>query len=86
VGAGDAADREAVKAGHHQAAVRGAFDHPAVLGQGVGQVALLHCSDVDARGGVLVDELLGAGVGDDATLGDDEQVIGGLGHLAHEMA
>jgi len=58
----------------------------AALSQGDDQVVLLYGPSPDARGRAAVDELVGAGIGDDAAPGDDEQVVGGQGHLAHEMA
>ena len=86
MGARDAADRQAVKArppGRRQGSIRrrrragsGCRPAPSAPPRGCGR----------SRDGVLVDEFLGAGVGDGATLGDNEQMIGGLGHLAHEMA
>jgi hypothetical protein len=82
----DRADRQAVQAGHEQGAVGTALDDAVALGEGLGQVGLLHSPDPNARGGVAINELLSAGVGDDATPADDEQVICGLSHLAHEMA
>ena len=33
-----------------------------------------------------VDEVIGAGIGQDAALADDKQMVSGLGHLAHEVA
>ena len=76
----------AVHAGHDHGAVGSALDQSATLGEGLAQVGLLHSPDPDTRGGVAVDELIGAGVGDDAAPADHDQVIGGLGHLAHQMA
>ena len=61
----DSADGGRVEPGDCQSAVRSVFDHRAAPGQGLGQVGLLHGPDPDARGSVSVDELLGAGVGDD---------------------
>ena len=86
VGTSGGADRGRVHSGHDHGAVRSPVDQRASLGQGLGQVGLLHGPDPDARGRVTVDELIGAGVGDDAAPTDHDQVIGGLRHLAHEMA
>src|SRR5580692_10868606 len=86
VGGGGSADGGGVQAGHDHGAVGTALDHGAAAGQGGGQVGRLKGPDPDAGGGVAVDEFIGAGVGDDAAPGDDEQVVGGLGHFAHEMA
>src|SRR5271166_331730 len=66
VSGGGAADGGSVHAGHDHGAVGSALDQSAALGEGLAQVDLLHSPDPDTRGGVAVDELVGAGVGDDA--------------------
>src|ERR1019366_7851196 len=53
----------------------GSPDRSRTAGEGLGQVGLLHGPDPDTRGGVAVDELIGAGVGDDAAPADHDQVI-----------
>ena len=62
MGACDCADRGGVQAGHDQGAAGTALQQGAALAQGIGQVGLLYGPDPDTRGGVAVDELLGAGV------------------------
>jgi acetyl-CoA acetyltransferase len=63
-----------------------AVQQAAAPGEGIGQQALLDGPDPDTRSGVPVDELFRASVGNNAAAADDEQVVGGLGHLAHQVA
>src|ERR1039458_2797205 len=70
VGTSGCADRGGVHSGHDHGAVRSTLDQRASVGQGLSQIGLLYGPHPNTRSGVPVDELMGAGIGDDAAASD----------------
>ncbi|ELS56589.1 putative Nodulation ABC transporter NodI [Streptomyces viridochromogenes Tue57] len=86
----DVADAGERQPGHPQRAVLLGQHMPARLGERAGQLLAqlrlgVRRTDPGEAGGVRRDEVLDAHVGEQLTASDDDQVIGGEGHLAHEV-
>src|SRR5579862_3492528 len=83
---GQVADGGRVEAGHDQGAVVPRRHGASAGGEQRGQVGRARRADQDVVAGAGLDQLRGRGVREEPAPADDDQVIRGLGHLAHQVA
>ena len=83
---GEVADGGGVQAGHGQRAVVVRGDGPAPLCDQLSQLGRPRRADQHVAAGARLDQLLRGHVGEQPAAADDDQVVGGLRHLAHQVA
>jgi hypothetical protein len=83
---GQIPDRRRREAGDGEGAVGLRMARPALGAEQPGQLVALLGPDPDEVLGAVVYEVLDAGLGQQAALPDHDDVVGGQGHLGHEVA
>jgi hypothetical protein len=86
ISGGEVADGGGVQAGHDQRSVVLPGDGPAPLCYQLSHFSRPRGAEQYVPAGAGLDQLPGGHVGDQPAAADDDQVVGGLRHLAHQVA